>query len=129
VPGPTPPGNLRVLFTYDPLELTGLSASRQAILTSPALRSYLDKHCPLESGCASGRCPLTAAKTPSYRFLPGNADASRLVPVWQQTLASAAGKPMPWMIAVNEAGQTVIDQAWPETAEETIKLLQQYGGP
>ena len=48
------------------------------------LRSYLDKHCPLESGCASGHCPLTASKTPSYRFLPNNADASRLTPVWQQ---------------------------------------------
>jgi hypothetical protein len=124
-----PPSNLRVLFTYDPLELTGLPGNQQAILTSPVLRSYLDKHCPLESGCANGQCPLTAAKTPSYRFVPNNADVSRLTPVWQQIVAVAAGKPVPWMMAVNEAGQTVIDQAWPGTVEETLKLLKQFGGP
>ena len=101
---------------------------QQAILASPELRSYLDKHCPLESGCAGGQCPLTAGKTPSYRFLPVNLDVSRLTPVWQQTAAAVAGKPLPWMIAVNEAGQTVIDQAWPASVEETLKLLKKFGG-
>ena len=130
-PVPTPPvaNNLRVLFTYDPSALACLPGSQQAILTSPALRSYLDKHCPLESGCAGGACPLTAGRTPSYRFVPSSADVSRLTPVWQQTVAAAAAKPVPWMIAVNEAGQTVIDQAWPASVEETLALLRKYGGP
>ena len=129
-PAPVPVAhNLRVLFTYDPLVLTSLPATQQAILTSPAVRSYLDKHCPLESGCASGQCPLTAGKTPSYRFLPAHADVSRLTPVWQQTAASADAKPVPWIIAVNEAGQTVIDQAWPAGVDETLTLLRRFGGP
>ena len=130
VPVPTPPAasNLRVMFLYDPLLLTGLPPGRQAILTSPELRSYLDKHCPLEYGCANGVCPLTAAKTPSYRFLPTNADVSRLPPVWQQAYRWTAGKAVPWLVATNEAGQTVIDQAWPADVEETLKLLQKFGG-
>ena len=118
-----------MLFTYDPLTLIDVPPAQQAILASPELRSYLDKHCPLESGCAGGRCPLTAGKTASYRFLPGNADVSRLAPVWQQTMACAAGKPVPWLIAINEAGQAVIDQAWPASVEETLMLLRKFGGP
>jgi hypothetical protein len=130
-PAPTPAqSNLRVLFLYDPLALIDMPPGQQAVLASPQMRTYLDEHCPLESGCASGRCPLVStAKTPSYRFLPSNADTARLTPVWQQTLHAAAGKPLPWMIVVNEAGQTVIDQAWPATVDETLKLLQKYGGP
>jgi hypothetical protein len=130
-PQPTPqtPSNLRVLFLYDPMTLIDMPPEKQAILASPELRTYLDKHCPLESGCASGMCPLTASKTPSYRFLPTGADVSRLSPVWQQTFRSAAMKTAPWMLATNEAGQTVIDQAWPENVNETLALLQRYGGP
>ncbi|MGO9114329.1 MAG: hypothetical protein ACLP9L_34365 [Thermoguttaceae bacterium] len=130
-PTPTPPAasNLRVLFIYDPLTLIDMPPEKQAILASPQLRSYLDKHCPLEGGCAAGMCPLRASKTPSYRFLPTGADVSRLSPVWQQTYRSAATNAAPWILATNEAGQTVIDQAWPASAEDTIKLLQKYGGP
>ena len=131
-PPPTPPApaasNLRVLFVYDPLTLIDVPPGQQAILASPELRAYLDKHCPLESGCAGGACPLAAARTPSYRFLPAHADVSRLAPVWQQTYRFAAGKAVPWMIAVDEAGQTVIDQAWPASVAETLKLLQKFGG-
>lgn len=130
-PAPSPPSpatNLRVLFLYDPLLLIGMPPGQQAILAAPELRSYLDKHCPLESGCASGMCPLKAGKTPSYRFLPTNTDVSRLSPVWQETYRVAAGKTPPWLMATNEAGQTVIDQAWPKSVEETLKLLQQFGG-
>jgi hypothetical protein len=132
-PAPTPApatSNLRVLFLYDPVALIDLPPGRQALLASPELRSYLDGHCPKESGCTSGRCPLAAGTpSPSYRFLPNNADVSRLPPVWQQTCKAAAGRAMPWMIAVNEAGQTVIDQAWPESVAETLALLKKYGGP
>jgi len=129
-PAPIPPAasNLRVLFLYDPLLLIGMPAGQQAILASPELRSYLDKHCPLESGCAGGVCPLKAGKTPSYRFLPTTADVSRLSPVWQQTYRSTTGKAVPWMLAVDEAGQTVIDQQWPASVEDTLKLLQKFGG-
>ena len=129
-PTPTPqkPSNLRVLFIYDPLTLSDMPPEKQAILASPELRSYLDKHCPLESGCASGVCPLTAGKTPSYRFLPTSADVSRLSPAWQQTYRWAAMKTTPWMLATNEAGQTVIDQTWPASVNETLALLERYGG-
>jgi hypothetical protein len=127
-PAPTPQAtsNLRVLFLYDPLTLVDMSPDRQAILGSAVLRSYLDKHCPAERGCTAEICSLT--KTPSYRFLPTNTDVSRLPPVWQQTYRAAAGKPAPWLLATNEAGQTVIDRSWPTTVNETLKLLKKYGG-
>lgn len=129
-PTPAPTSNLRVLFLYDPLTLIDMPPGQQAILAAPEVRSYLDQHCPLESGCVSGKCPRNATtRTPSYRFLPSQADPSHLTPVWQQTLQAAAGKPLPRMIAVNEAGQTVIDQAWPNTVEETLALLKKCGGP
>jgi hypothetical protein len=136
-PAPNPPGpapmpatasNLRVLFIYDPLTLGEMPPEKQAILASPKLRAYLDKHCPLESGCASGMCPLMASKTASYRFLPIGADVSRLSPVWQQTYRSVATRTAPWMLAANEAGQTVIDRAWPATVDDCLRLLSQYGG-
>jgi hypothetical protein len=141
-PGPTPPqpsptpspspvtSNLRVLFLYDPLALIDMPPGQQALLAAPELRTYLDQHCPKESGCANGMCPLTAGPpSPSYRFLPFNADVSRLTPVWQQTCKAAAGKPLPWMIAVNEAGQTVVDQPWPGSVAETLAVLRKFGGP
>ena len=131
-PEPAPAAsNLRVLFIYDPLKLSALPSGQQAILASPLLRSYLDKHCPLETGCLSGLCPWSGAaaeKTPSYRFLPRDTDISKLAPVWRQTMQSAAGKPDPWMIAVNETGQTVIDQAWPASVDDCLALLRRYGG-
>jgi hypothetical protein len=134
-PGPNPPtptpqaaSSLRVLFLYDPTTLIDMPPDRQAILASPELRAYLDRHCPMESGCAAGVCPLTAGKTPSYRFLPTHADVSRLSPVWQQTYRATAAKAAPWVLATNTAGQTVIDQAWPASVDETLNLLKTFGG-
>jgi hypothetical protein len=128
-PAPVPPSSLRVLFLFDPSALIDMPPEKQAILAAPELRSYLDAHCPLESGCANGMCPLTASKTPSYRFLPIHADVSRLSPVWQQTYRATAAKAAPWILATNEAGQTVIDQAWPDTVAQTLALLKRFGGP
>jgi hypothetical protein len=136
VPQPNPPlppspapGNLRVLFLYDPAKRGDMSPNQQAILTSPELRGYLDRHCPMEGGCADGACRLTAIKTPSYRFLPSSANVSGLSPVWRQTFRAAAGKVPPWLLATNEAGQTVIDRPWPANVTDTMKLLREFGGP
>ncbi len=117
-----------MLFTYDPAVLAVLMPARQAILASPELRVYLEKHCPLESNCASGICPLNGSHTASYRFLPATADVSQLPPVWQGIFNAARAKPAPWLLVVNEAGQTVVDQSWPESAEETLALLKKFGG-
>ena len=117
-----------MLFLYDAAKLTEMPPGQQAIFASPELRSYLDKHCPLESDCPSGQCPLAAAKTPCYRFLPVNADVSRLSPLWQQSYRAAAGRPAPWILAASEAGKTVIDQPWPAGVKETLELLKKFGG-
>ncbi len=130
-PAPLPlpkPSNLRVLFTYDPTVLSDLAPPRQAILASPALRSYLEKHCPPESNCATGTCPLNAAHSASYRFLASTSDVAGLPAVWQGIFNAARGKPVPWLLAVNEAGQTVVDQSWPGSVDETLALLKKFGG-
>jgi hypothetical protein len=129
-PAPLPhPSNLRVLFTYDPAALADLAPPRQAILASPELRSYLEKHCPMESNCVGGMCPLNAAHTASYRFLPSAADVSQLPAVWQGIFNAARMKPSPWLLVVNEAGQTIIDQPWPANVDATLALLKKFGGP
>ena len=73
-PQPRPPApqpsNLRVLFIYDPAALTDLPFAQQAILASPALRTYLEKHCPLESNCANGVCPLAQRTQPRIASYP-----------------------------------------------------------
>lgn len=133
-PQPNPPqprprtSNLRVLFTYDPASLADLPPTQQAILASPKLRAYLEKHCPAESDCTGGNCPLNAAHSASYRFLPGTADVSALPAVWQGIFQAARRKPEPWLLVVNEAGQTVVDQAWPDSVEQTLELLEKFGG-
>ena len=135
-PGPNPPSpvpptpvtsNLRVLFTYDPV--TMLSPAQANIFGSTAIRDYLGRHCPLE--CPTGMCPLVAAtpKTPSFRFLPlGILDTAKLEPVWQAMYRTQSQHTGPWLSATNEAGQVVIDQAWPASVEDTLALLQKFGG-
>ncbi len=133
-PQPSPPApqpqtsNLRVLFTYNPTTLADMPAAQQAIVVAPVLRSYLEKHCPVESNCANGVCPLGAAHTASYRFLPATADVSALPAVWHGIFHAAHAKPAPWLMVVNEAGQTVIDQTWPGSVDETLALLKKFGG-
>jgi hypothetical protein len=117
-----------VLFTYDPTMLAALSPARQAILASPVLRTYLEKHCPMESNCAGGVCPINAAHTASYRFLFATAEVSQLPAVWQGIFNAARPKPAPWLLVVNEAGQTVIDQPWPDDVDATLALLKKFGG-
>ena len=43
--------------------------------------------------------------------------------MWQQTYRSAAMRTAPWVLATNEAGETVIDQTWPAGVNETLALL------
>ncbi len=44
-------------------------------------------------------------------------------------MKAVAARPTPWMIAVDEAGQTVIDQAWPANVGECLELLRRHAGP
>ena len=83
----------------------------------------------MERGCAHGQCPLTSTETASYRFLPVGSDPRRLAPVWQPVAAAIAAKPGAWMMAIDVAGKTVVDQAWPASVAETLAVLQKHGGP
>jgi hypothetical protein len=127
-PAPIPSGTLRVLFLYDPMQFALLPPAQQRILGDPALRAYLNAHCPLE--CPTGACPLNVAgKSPSYLFLPDSADVSGLNPVWQKTIAAAGKVQVPWLYVVDSKGAVIVNQPWPSTVDETIELLKKYGGP
>ncbi len=69
-----------------------------------------------------------AAHTASYRFLPATADVSALAGRVARHLQRRPIKPAPWLLVVNEAGQTVVDQTWPGSVEETLTLLEKFGG-
>jgi hypothetical protein len=128
-PDPTPtPGPLRVLFIYDPMTIATYPPAQEAILTAPAIRAYLDGHCPLESQCLTGMCPLNATQGHSYLFLPVGADTSKLPAVWRQTIAALGDKKPPWLAVIDSAGKTVVDQAWPATVDATLSLLKKWGG-
>ena len=89
---PPTPSNLRVLFLYDPLTLIDMPPEKQAILAVAGVAIVPRQALPAGKRLRGGMCPLTAGKTPSYRFLPINADVSRLSPVWQQTYRCGGGE-------------------------------------
>jgi hypothetical protein len=127
-PVPSPTGPIRVLFTYDPMKMGAVTPAQQSILTAPAIRAYLDAHCPKESGCLNGQCPLTAVPAPCYLFLTAGADLRQLTPVWQ-SVWSGLGNTAPFKLYVwNSAGQPVASQDWPASVDDTLTLLKKFGG-
>lgn len=113
-PGPTPdptPAPLSVLFVY---ESKNISPEQAAVLSSKALREYLDTHCVMDG------------TLPAYKFLDKDADVSRLSAKWQAAWAKAKGKPLPWMEVDN--GKDQYSGAWGKTDAETIAVLRKYGG-
>jgi hypothetical protein len=122
-------GPIRVLFTYDPMKMDSLTAAQKNILTSPVIRAYLDAHCPKESGCYGGSCPLQATPAPSYLFMTPSADIRQLAPIWQEVWkvvnSSAAFKVYIWDQA---KGTSLATQDWPASVDDTLTLLKKYGG-
>ena len=131
-PPPTPVvSNLRVLFVYDPM--VELPQPQWSILTSPDVRTWLNAHCPEETGncCPNGMCPLamqTVVTKPCFRFIPSTADPTKDITAWQSLETDIQKQKMPWMRAWNEQGTLVIDQTWPATVADTITLLKKFGG-
>ena len=133
-PVPPTPTTLRVLFLYESQDLGKMPVSQASILTSQVVRGYLDKHCPVESCCPDGKCPLTifggllAASTPSYRFFDKDIAGDKLPKVWQDTLAYAKAKAsVPYLLICGTAGP-VWEGPWPADDSATLELLKKYGG-
>lgn len=131
-PTPVPPtpttGPLRVMFTYDPTALSKLGPERAKILISPQLLAYLDAHCPMESNCPDGSCPLLASNKHSYRYFPKGTDVSLLTKIWADSYAVVKDKPIPWFMVIDAKGQVVVSQEWPATVAETLEILKKWGG-
>ena len=132
-PQPRPPApqpqasNLRVLFTYDPATLADMPLPRQAILAAPQLRGYLEKHCPLESNCQT-ECVRCVRAHRVLSLPPRHGRRFRAAGGVARHLQRRPNKARAWLLVVNEAGQTVVDQTWPGSVEETLTLLEKFGG-
>ena len=125
---PTPSGNLRVLFLYDSEKLITLPPAQGAILTDGSIRSYLEKHCPKESGCVTNCPPIASAQlSPSFRFLDKDIDTTKLSPVWQQTVSAAKPTSYPWVLIATDNGK-VYEGPWEPTAATMLAKLKKYGG-
>lgn len=122
-PKPQPgPQNLRVLILYESEDLITMPPEQAAILTSVALREYLDKHCPNET--------LDKSKTSrSYRFYDKDDDMSKAPSVWAQTVKYAKEKniPVPSILIVGTERE-LYSGPLPESVDKTLELLRKYGG-
>jgi hypothetical protein len=118
-PNPTPnpppvPGLLHVLVVYDNTTLGTLPAAQAAIIDSMAVRDYLKGHCSKSSGTAN------------FRFFDQAADLSKEPPDWQ-AVAARPRSGLPWLVVAN--GKDTFEGLLPASVEETLALLQKYGGP
>ncbi|MFZ5831271.1 MAG: hypothetical protein ACOY3P_14360 [Planctomycetota bacterium] len=115
-PKPDPkPSKLRALWLYEGDDLDDMPTAQSAIITSAAVRDYLEKHCEVDSGL------------PAFRFLHDDADVSRLPDDWQAVFNHANGQKMPWVVLA-AGGKYVYEGPWPATVDAALELLKKYGG-
>lgn len=119
-PSPIPPGpvvvdNLRVVFLYE--SSAKITRQQLLVLNSPKIDDYLSSRCANENGIAA------------WRRLDKDVDASRESAEWQSVLAAAKADPSPLpRVAIFSGTRLVKSATLPATADETLALLQLYGG-
>lgn len=113
-PAPIPTLGLRVLIVYESGMADKLTRAQQGIVYGKLTREALDKKCVVGPD----------GKTPEYRILDRDADASRDSTIWADAMKRTAGKTMPWVILSN--GRTGFEGPLPKDAGEFLLLLEKY---
>jgi len=109
------PDELFVLVVYETDDLDEMLSTQVEILTSKEVRDYLNESCAEENG------------QPTYRFLDNDADVSNMTQDWQTVFDRAKNKEGPWIIIAN-GPDAFHEGPLPQTIEEMMTLLRQYGG-
>lgn len=118
-PGPTPSpapiegDGLRVLFVWD--DEKALPASMHATMYGALVRKYLWAKCPKGPD----------GTTPEFRVYPANTDGTTAEPRWAKAFARPRAS-LPWIVISD--GKSGYEGPLPATPEETLKLIQKWGG-
>lgn len=114
-PAPIAAEGLHVLIVYESADLSKLPASQAAILTSSALRDYLNAHCPAGAD----------GQTKEWRVLDKDADMTAESPLWQAAMKRPR-QSLPWLVVSD--GKTGFEGPLPSDLAGTVALIQKYGG-
>lgn len=111
---PVSPGPIRVLIVEETEDRT-LPAMRPwlGVLTSAAIREYLDSHC------------LKVDGRPEWRWLDQHADTSRMSETWREIMRKPRDS-LPWIVISN--GQRGTAGPLPASEDEVLALLRKWGG-
>lgn len=112
---PIPDAGFRVLILQNTADLTKLPPSQNAILTSGVMRAYLNSHC------------ITGpdGKLKEWRIWDAAGPFDAESQLWQ-TATKRKRDSVPWIVISN--GKTGFEGPLPKTIDETMTLLEKYGG-
>lgn len=117
-PNPIPGDKNRVLIMYESSELSKLPASQAVQISSPTLRSYLNRKCLVG----------VDGVTPEYRIWDKDVDLSNTTQVWRDAMASAKKDPFKLPVLAVSNGKTGWVGTLPTTEAETLVILKRYLG-
>jgi hypothetical protein len=136
---PPQPSALRVLFLYESSQLQTMPASQISIITSPAIRNYLIKHCPpdVETFCNINSHSCTTTQVPCYIFLDPQVNRSYLSESWKKGIdilnarfdPPAAGNNFRPSMCIWLSDGVAYSGPWPNTIDSMLDLLKKFGGP
>lgn len=108
-----PVGKIQVVIIEDPQQRNNIPASQLASMDSRLVRDYARSHCQVTEG------------TPDFRVLSLRQDVSNQ-PSWIQEAFKVQRTALPSIVILS--GSKIISGPLPNTVEETLTLLQKYGG-
>lgn len=117
IPTPTPTPNIagkRMLVVYESKDLTKLLPTQIALMSSSALRAYLNTH-----------CEKSSKGHPEYNFWDKDVDLTNASAVWKNAMALPRDS-LPWLYVSN--GTTGYSGPLPKTEEELMPILKKYLG-
>ena len=118
IPNPIPGDKNRVLLMYESSELSKLPSSQAVQISSPTLRSYLNRKCLVGLD----------GVTPEYRIWDKDVDLSNTTQVWKDAMASAKKDPFKLPVLAVSNGKTGWVGTLPNTEAETLAVLKKYLG-
>lgn len=120
-PIPSTPTKLSVLFIDEHSDYgTDQYKSYLGVVNSTKIRAYLNSHCNTE--VINNATPI-----PTWRKWDQNTDISNESAMWKKLFA-VQHTSLPWLVIADSSGNTFYSGTVPATENDTLALLQKYGG-
>jgi hypothetical protein len=117
-PAPNPADGLLALIVVESADLSKLPAKQATVLTSQAVRDYLNAHCPKGPD----------GRTAEWRIWDANVDVSRESAAWQAAFKRPRAALPSLLLSNPKTGQVYYEGPLPATVDESLNLLKKYGG-